>query len=68
MMCTVEPRYNNGPWDHENLLLLIRFQFIGFIRVKKQRNIKSWDQQNIPCYKRFVCVSWCYSQDSLPFH
>ena len=40
---TVEPLYNEVLRTMEITLL---YQVSHYIRVKKQRNIKSWDQQN----------------------
>ena len=40
---TVEPRYNEVLGTMKITLL---YQVSHYIRVKKQRNIKSWDQQN----------------------
>ena len=40
---TVEPRYNEGLGTMKITLL---YQVSHYIRVKKRRNIKSWDQQN----------------------
>ena len=41
--CTVEPLYNEVLGTMKITLL---YQVSHYIRVKKQRNIKSWDQQN----------------------
>ena len=41
--CTVEPLYNEVLGTMKITLL---YQVSRYIRVKKQRNIKSWDQQN----------------------
>ena len=41
--CTVEPRYNEVLGTIKITLFI---QVSHYIRVKKQRNIKSWDQQN----------------------
>ena len=40
---TVEPRYNEVLGTMKITLL---YQVSHYIRVKKQRNIKNWDQQN----------------------
>ena len=40
---TVEPRYNEVLGTMKITLL---YQVSHYIRVQKQRNIKSWDQQN----------------------
>ena len=55
--CTVEPRYNEVLGTMKITLL---YQVSHYIRVKKQRNIKSWDQQNYLfirgiCYIRPLC-------------
>ena len=48
---TVEPRYNEVLGTMKITLL---YQVSHYIRVKKQRNIKSWDQQNYLVIKGFV--------------
>ena len=40
---TVEPRYNE---DLGNMEIALLYQVSPYIRVKKQQNTKSWDQQN----------------------
>ena len=50
-LVTVEPLYNEGPWDHENHLVISSF---SLYHGKKQRNIKSWDQQNDLVKRGFV--------------
>ena len=40
---TVETRYNE---DLGTMKITLLYQVSHYIRVKKQRNIKSWDQQN----------------------
>ena len=40
---TVEPHYNE---DLGTIQITLLYQVSHYIRVKKQRNIKSWDQQN----------------------
>ena len=52
LICTVEPRYNEVLGTMKITLL---YQVSHFIRVKKQRNIKSWDQQNY-----LVITGFCY--------
>ena len=49
---TVEPRYNEVLGTMKITLL---YQVSHYIRVKKQRNIKSWDQQNY-----LVITGFCY--------
>ena len=49
---TVEPRYNEVLGTMKITLL---YQVSHDIRVKKQRNIKSWDQQNY-----LVIRGFCY--------
>ena len=67
--CTVEPRYNEVLGTMKINLL---YQVSHYIRVKKQRNIKSWDQQNYLVIRGFVIsdlfitrfhcivISWLY--------
>ena len=50
--CTVEPLYNEVLGTMKITLL---YQVSHYIRVKKQRNIKSWDQQNY-----LVIGGFCY--------
>ena len=54
--CTVEPRYNKflGTMKFMNITLIYP---VFHIRVKKQRNIKSWEQQNY-----LVIRGFCYTQ------
>ena len=49
---TVEPRYSEVLGTMKITLL---YQVSHYIRVKKQRNIKSWDQQNY-----LVITGFCY--------
>ena len=51
---TVEPHYNEVLGTMKITLL---YQVSHYIRVKKQRNIKSWDQQNY-----LVIRGFCYSR------
>ena len=51
--CTVEPRYNEVLGTMKITLL---YQVSHYIRVKKQRNIKSWDQQNYLVVRGFSTV------------
>ena len=48
--CTVEP--HNEVLGTMKITLL--YQGSHYIRVRNQRNIKSWDQQKLPCYKRVL--------------
>ena len=48
----VEPHYNEVPGTMKITLL---YQVSHYIRVKKQRNIKGWDQQNY-----LVITEFCY--------
>ena len=50
--CTVEPHYNEVLGTMKITLL---YQVSHYITVKKQRNIKSWDQQNY-----LVITGFCY--------
>ena len=50
---TVEPRYNEVLGAMKITLL---YQASHYIRVQKQRNIKSWDQQNYLVIRGF-CIS-----------
>ena len=52
MCCTVEPRYNKVLGTMKITLL---YQDSHYIRVKKQRSIKSWVQQNY-----LVVTGFCY--------
>ena len=49
---TVVPRYNE---DLGTMKITLLYQVSHYIRVKKQRNIKSWDQQN-----HLVITGFCY--------
>ena len=48
---TVEPRYNE---DLETMKITLLYQVSHYIRVKKQGNTKSWDQQNYLVYNRVL--------------
>ena len=50
---TVEPCYNEDPGTMKITFL---YQVSRYIRVKKQRNIKSWDQLN-----HLVIRGFCYT-------
>ena len=52
---TVEPLYNEVLGTMKITLL---YQVSHYIRVKKQRNIKSWDQQNY--LVKVVIRAFCY--------
>ena len=57
---TVEPRYNErGPWDHKNYLVISGF---SLYQGKKQRNIKSWDQQIYLVIRRFCYIQPLYNE------
>ena len=49
---TVEARYNE---DLGTIKITLLYQVSHYIRVKKQRNIKSWDQQNCLVITGFCC-------------
>ena len=50
-LITVEPLYNEVLGTMKITLL---YQVSHYIRVKEQRNIKSWDKQNYLRYKRIL--------------
>ena len=52
--CTVEPRYNEVLGTMKITLL---YQVSHYIRVKKQRTIKTWDQQNYLVIRGFCYIS-----------
>ena len=52
MANTVEPRCNE---DLGTIKITLLYQVSHYIRVQKQRNIQSWDQQNY-----FVIRGFCY--------
>ena len=56
---TVEPRYNEFIGTMEITLL---YQVSHYIRVKKQRNIKSWDQQNYLVIRGFCYIRPLYNE------
>ena len=58
---TVEPRYNEVLGTMKITLL---YQVSHNIRVKKQRNIKSWDQQNylVTCIRGFCYIRPLYNE------
>ena len=57
--CTVEPLYNEVLGTMEITLL---YQVSHYIRVKKQRNIKSWDQQNYLVIRGFCYIRPRYNE------
>ena len=57
--CTVEPRYNEVLGTIKISLL---YQGSHCIRVKKQRNIKSWDQQNYLVIRGFCYIRPLYNE------
>ena len=59
---TVEPRYNKVLGTMKITLL---YQVSHYIRVKKQRNIKSWDQQNYLVIRGFCYIRPLYNEVSL---
>ena len=56
---TVEPRYNEVLGTMKITLL---YQVSHYIRVKKQRNIKSWDQQNYLVIRGFCYIRHLYNE------
>ena len=61
---TVEPRYNEVLGTIKITSLL--YQVSHYIRVKKQRNIKSWDQQNYLVIRGFCYIRLLY--DEVPLY
>ena len=57
--CTVEPLYNEVLGTMKIILL---YQVSRYIRVKKQRNIKSWDQQNDLVIRGFYYIRPLYNE------
>ena len=55
---TVEPRYN----DVLGTKKITLFYQVSHIRVKKQRNIKSWDQQNYLVIRGFCYIRPLYNE------
>ena len=64
MPYTVEPRYNEVLGTMKITLL---YQVSHYIRVKKQRNIKSWDQQNYLVITGFCYIRPLYNEVPLYF-
>ena len=62
---TVEPRYNEVLGTMKITLL---YQVSHYIRVKKQRNIKSWDQQNYLVIRGFCYIRPLYNEVPLYLH
>ena len=56
---TVEPRYNEVLWTMKFTSL---YQVSHYIRVKKQRNIKSWDQQTDLVIRGFCYIRPLYNE------
>ena len=56
---TVEPRYNEVLGIMKTTLL---YQVSHYIRVKKHRNIKRWDQQNYPVIRGFCYIRPLYNE------
>ena len=56
---TVEPRYNEVLGTMEITLL---YQVSHYIKVKKQRNIKRWDQQNYLVIRGFCYIRPLYNK------
>ena len=59
---TVEPRYNEVLGTMKITLLYL---VSHYIRVKNQRNIKSWDQQNYLVIRGFCYIRPLYNEVSL---
>ena len=55
----MEPRYNEVLGTMKITLL---YQVSHYIRVKKQRSIKSWDQQNYLVITGFCCIRPLYNE------
>ena len=62
---TVEPLYNEVLGTMKITLL---YQVSHYIRVKKQRNIKSWDQQNYLVIRGFCYIRPRYNEVPLYLH
>ena len=58
-MITVEPHYNE---DLGTMKITLLYQVSHYIRVKKQRNIKSWDQQNHLVIRGFCYIRPLYNE------
>ena len=57
--CTVEPRFNE---DLGTMKFTLLYQVTHYIRVNKQRNIKSWDQQNHLVIRGFCYIRPLYNE------
>ena len=57
--CTVEPLYNEVLGTMKMTLL---YQVSRYIRVKKQRNIKIWEQQNYLVIRGFCYIRPLYNE------
>ena len=55
----VEPRYNE---DLGTMKITLLYQVSHYLRVKKQRNIKSWDQQNHLVVRGFSYIRPLYNE------
>ena len=64
-MSTVEPLYNKVLGTMKITLL---YQVSHYIRVKKQRNIKSWDQQNDLVIRGFCYIRPLYNEVPLYYN
>ena len=56
---TVEPRYNKVPGTAKITLL---YRVSHYIRVKKQRHKKRWDQQNYLVIREFCYIRPLYNE------
>ena len=59
LLGTVEPRYNEVLGTMKIILL---YQVSHYIRAKKLRNIKSWDQQNYLVIRGFCFIRPLYNE------
>ena len=59
---TVEPLYNE---DRGTMKITLLYQVSCYIRVKKQRNIKNWDQRNYLVITGFCYIQPLYNEVSL---
>ena len=56
---TVEPRYNEVLGT---MTITLLYQVSHYIRVQKQRNVKSWDQQNYLVIRGFCYIRPLYNE------
>ena len=56
---TVEPHYNE---DLGTMKITLLYQVSHYIKVQKQRNIKSWDQQNYLVIRGFCYIRPLYNE------